>query len=167
MAKERSERFTRGERRTLPAKSLPRVGWREWISLPDLRIPWVKAKVDTGALTSALHAFDIQLVTRRAKRYVRFKVHPIQRNSIITIETEAPLVDLRPVRSSSGHQTVRPVIITDFEVLGQRWPLELTLTGRDDMGFRMLLGRRATRQRFLVDPGRSYAGGKPPKSIIR
>lgn len=167
MAKDDPGRFGRAERRLQSAKALPRIGWREWVSLPALRVPWIKCKVDTGALTSALHAFDIRQTVQRGKRFVRFKVHPIQRNSVLTIETQAPLLDMRPVRSSSGHETVRPVIVTDVEILGQSWPIELTLIGRDDMGFRMLLGRQALRGRFLVDPGRSFAGGKPPKKILR
>jgi hypothetical protein len=167
VAKDEPERFGRVERRTQSAKALERIGWREWVSLPHLRIPWIKAKVDTGALTSALHAFDIHVTSQRGRRFVRFSVHPLQRNSVVTIETQAPLHDMRPVRSSSGHETVRPVIVTEVEILGRPWSIELALIARDDMGFRMLLGRRALRGRFLVDPGRSYAGGAPPKRILR
>ena len=137
------------------------------MSLPQLRIPWIKAKVDTGALTSALHAFDIHVDSRRGKRTVRFKVHPLQRNGTVTVETQAALYDMRPVRSSSGHETIRPVIVTEVEIHGHPWSIELALIGRDDMGFRMLLGRRALRGRFVVDPGRSYAGGKPPQRVLR
>lgn len=140
---------------------LPHIGWREWVALPDLGVRRVKAKVDTGALTSALHAFDIRRFRRGKKRMVRFKIHPYQRDTKRTVEAEAPLADRRMVRSSSGHETLRAVIVTEVEVLGQRWPIELTLVARGDMGFRMLLGRQALRGRFVVDPGRSFEGGRP------
>lgn len=137
------------------------IGWREWLELPDLRLPAIKAKIDTGARSSALHAFDVHLSRRDGIDVVRFKVHPIQRNSVVTVEASSPLVDERAVRSSSGHATLRPVIRTAVQLLGQRWPIELTLTNRDEMGFRMLLGRSSVRRRFLVDPGRSFLAGKP------
>jgi hypothetical protein len=139
------------------------IGWREWVSLPDLHTKGIKAKVDTGARSSALHAYDVEIFTRRGKRMVRFKVHPIQREARPSIEAEAELLELRRVKSSGGHESLRPVILTSIELLGQRWPIELTLASRDAMGFRMLLGREAIRGRMVVDPGRSYYGGKPPK----
>lgn len=142
-------------------KPRPVVGWREWIALPDLGVDWIKAKVDTGARTSALHAYDVRIFERDGQRYARFEIHPIQRDAKTTIEAVAPLVDHRAVRSSSGQEQRRPVILTTVEVLGVRFPIEITLTRRDAMGFRMLLGRRALRRRFHVDPGRSYYGGKP------
>lgn len=136
------------------------VGWREWVALPDLGIKAVKAKVDTGARTSALHAFDVKIVRRGGKRIVKFKVHPIQRNTKKTITAEAPLLEKRSIRSSTGHETLRPVILTPVTVAGQTYAIEVTLTNRDAMGFRMLLGRAAVRGRFVVDPGRSYVGGR-------
>jgi len=139
----------------------PHIGWREWVALPDLGVPHIKAKIDTGARTSALHAFDITIVLRGRRRVVRFTVHPFQRDSRTTVHAEAELVDEREIRSSTGTVTRRPVIETELEILGERHPIELTLVGRDEMGFRMLLGREAMRRRFLVDPGRSYVGGKP------
>jgi hypothetical protein len=142
-------------------KPRPIVGWREWIALPDLHIPDIKAKIDTGARTSALHAYDVSIVEKEDGRYARFKVHPIQRDEITCVEAEAPLVDERRVRSSSGQEEHRPVILTTAVVRGLRFHIEITLTRRDAMGFRMLLGRRALRRRFHVDPGRSYYGGKP------
>ena len=144
------------------AKTRPAIGWREWIELPDLGVTTVKAKVDTGARSSALHAWNVEIERPEAgPAIVHFTVHPFQRSSQRTIRTKAPLVDLRIVRASSGHEEERPVIVTNVALLGKVWPIELTLTRRDAMGFRMLLGRQAVRGRFVVDPGRSYVGGKP------
>jgi hypothetical protein len=141
-------------------KNLPVVGWREWLSLPVIGIPDIKAKVDTGARSSALHAFDVEIFEQDGKEMVRFKVHPFQRDSSRTVEGVAELFDRRAVRSSEGHESMRPVILTAVELLGQQWVIELTLTRRDTMGFRMLLGRQAVRQRFLVEPGRSFLAGR-------
>ncbi len=132
------------------------MGWREWVALPDLGISEVKAKVDTGARSSALHAFDIRPFLANGTQKVRFKVHPFQRNEIDTVETEAEVFDRREVRNSGGKAELRYAILTSIELAGQRWSIELTLTNRDVMGFRMLLGRQAVRGRFFVDPGKSY-----------
>ncbi|MBC6476915.1 MAG: ATP-dependent zinc protease [Hormoscilla sp. GM7CHS1pb] len=137
-------------------KDLPVIGWREWISLPDMGITTIKAKIDTGARSSALHAFDVHKFNRDGKPMVRFKVHPFQRDSHSTIAAEAELFNERYVRNSGGDAELRPAILTAVEILGSRSLIELTLTNRDAMGFRMLLGRQAVRRRFLVDPGRSY-----------
>lgn len=142
-------------------RSKPVIGWREWVALPQLGIGAIKPKIDTGARSSSLHAFDVEEFHRERKRWVRFTVHPIQRTTEVVVIAEAELVDYRNVKSSDGRKSLRPVIITELEVLGQRWPIELTLANRDEMGFRMLLGREAIRGRFLVDAGRSYYGGKP------
>ncbi len=139
------------------------VGWRELVALPDLGITDLKAKIDTGARTSALHAFDIELHRRGGKKLVRFKVHPRQRDASLVVEAEAPLVDERLVRTSGGEQELRPVIATTVELLGQRWPIEISLARRDVMGFRMLLGREALRGRALVDPGHSFVTGRRKK----
>lgn len=139
------------------------VGWREWVGLPDLGIERIKAKVDTGARSSSLHAFDLQEVERDGAKWVRFKVHPVQRSNDRAVQVEAEVLDFRSVRSSSGKATLRPVIVTNIELLGSTWPVELTLANRDAMGFRMLLGRQAFRRRFLVDGGNSYYGGKPKR----
>jgi hypothetical protein len=135
---------------------LPLIGWREWLVLPDLGITAIKAKIDTGARSSALHAFHVQPIERDGQPWVRFQVHPLQRNSDRTLTAEAPLLDEREVRNSGGHAERRPVIQTRVTLNGQHWPIELTLTNRDVMGFRMLLGRQAVRHKFWVDPGRSY-----------
>jgi hypothetical protein len=141
----------------------PVIGWREWVGLSDLSIKRIKAKVDTGARSSSLHAYDLEDFERDGQEFVRFKVHPVQRNSKKVIEAEAKVLEYRSVRSSSGKASLRPVIVTNLTMLGQTWPIELTLANRDDMGFRMLLGREAFRGRFLVDAGQSYYGGKPKR----
>ncbi|MDX1689396.1 MAG: RimK/LysX family protein [Acidimicrobiia bacterium] len=137
------------------------IGWREWVGLPDLGVGAIKAKVDTGARSSALHAWDVEIDRDRA--LVRFTLHPIQRDMRTTVEAEAPLHELRTVRASSGHAETRPVILTPVTLMGRTWPIEVTLTRRDAMGFRMLLGRQAVRRQFVVDPGRSFVAGKPRK----
>ncbi len=139
------------------------IGWREWVRLPDLGIQRVKAKIDTGARSSSLHAFDIEAFQRGRKTFVTFKVHPLQRNSKRTVECEAEVLDFRKVKSSTGHAQERPVIRTSIDVLGETWQIDLTLANRDSMGFRMLLGREAVRGRFLVDAGKSFYAGKPAK----
>lgn len=136
------------------------IGWREWIALPELGIDAIKAKVDTGARSSSLHAFNVEEFRRGGKRFVRFRVHPLQRNPRAFVESESELLEYRRVKSSGGHETLRPVIVTTVELLGQSWSIELTLASRDTMGFRMLLGRQAIQSRFLVDPGRSFRAGR-------
>lgn len=138
------------------------IGWREWVKLPDLGINSIKAKVDTGARSSSLHAYDLHEFERESEKWIRFKVHPVQRNTRDVVQTEAKILEYRSVRSSSGKASRRPVILTHIELLGLSWEVELTLANRDEMGFRMLLGREAFRQRFFVDAGKSYYGGKPP-----
>jgi hypothetical protein len=132
------------------------VGWREWIALPSLGITAIKAKIDTGARSSSLHAFDVESFERDGAPWVRFVVHPLQRDCESSLHAEAPVLEFRHVRSSSGHLTHRPVIRAEVELDNRRWAIELTLASRDEMGFRMLLGREAVRGRFVVDPGRSY-----------
>lgn len=148
-------------------KVRPVIGWREWIAFPELGIDAVKAKIDTGARTSSLHAFDIKAFKRRGKRFVRFKVHPLQRRASETVECTAPVVDQRIIRSSSGHEQMRFVISTVIRINDETWPIELTLTSRDTMGFRMLLGRQAIRGRFLVNPGRSFLFGRRDAKAVR
>jgi hypothetical protein len=144
-----------------PKRRLPVIGWREWVRLPDWGINAIKAKVDTGARSSSLHAVNLRQFERDGATWVRFRVHPVQRKSLRTVEVEAPILETRLIRSSNGKVSRRPVIIANIELLGTTWPVELTLASRDEMGFRMLLGREAIRRRFLVDAGASYYGGKP------
>ncbi len=147
--------------RERPPPERPVIGWREWVKFPELGVDRIKAKIDTGARTSSLHAFGLERFQRDGREMVRFEAHPLQRDTSVRIPVEAELVDRRSVRSSTGTETVRPVIETGVSLLGQRWPIELSLIRRDLMGFRMLLGRQAIRGRFVVDPGRSFLGGKP------
>lgn len=124
--------------------------------LPELGVATIKAKIDTGARTSALHAFDVEEVKHGRKTVVHFKIHPLQRNNHKIIEAKADLYDRRPVKDSGGQVTLRPVILT-YMILGHFIkPIELTLVNRDTMGFRMLLGRQALRPNLLVNPGRSF-----------
>lgn len=143
----------------------PTVGWREWVALPDLGVDAIKAKVDTGARTSALHVTDLERFARDGHPWVRFAVHPVQRSERPVVRAEAPLVERRPVRSSSGHTEHRPVIATTLLVGTACWPIEVTLTRRDAMGFRMLIGREALRRRALIDPGRSYVSRPRPRRV--
>lgn len=143
------------------------IGWREWVALPAFGIPSIKAKVDTGARTSSLHAFDIERFRRRDVEMVRFSIHPEQHSGKHAVTVEAPLVDRRAVKPSSGESELRLVVETEVELLGRRYPVELTLTRRDAMGFRMLLGRQALRGRFVVDPGRSFLNGRRVKGSRR
>lgn len=135
---------------------LPVVGWREYLALPELGIPEVKAKIDTGARSSALHVFELEAFQEDGRMMVRFKVHPNQRDTHRTVLAHAELIDQREVRNSSGSAQLRPVIQTLVELGEFTFPIELTLTNRDKMGFRMLLGRQAVRRRFLVDAGQSF-----------
>jgi hypothetical protein len=138
----------------------PVIGWREWVALPEFGVARIKAKVDTGARSSSLHALDVRLFERDGRQYVRFRIHPLQRSTRTTTEAVAEVIEFRPIKSSTGHITRRPVVLTEVAMMGERWPIELTLASRDEMGFRMLLGREAVRGRFVVDAGGSYYGGK-------
>lgn len=145
------------------ASRRPVIGWREWISLPGLLDLPIKAKIDTGARTSAIHAFHITRIRVDGEPWVEFGVHPVQRQRHPEVRCRARLLDQRMVISSSGHKQLRYVVRTMAAIGDIRWPIELSLTDRDEMGFRMLLGREAVRRRFLVDPAGSFrlSGHKP------
>ena len=154
-------RFVSSPRR----RDRPVLGWREWVTLADWDVAHLKAKVDTGARTSSLHAFDLEWFQQGATPWVRFEIHPWQRSTDDAIVAEAPVVSTRDIKSSSGVVDHRPVVRTTLAIGGHAVDAEITLTLRDEMGFRMLVGREAIRNRFLVDPGVSYLGGRPPKDV--
>lgn len=137
------------------------VGWREWIALPEASVPWIKAKIDTGARTSSLHAFDID----DAGDTVTFWVHPWQDSTADAERVVRTVHDRRVIRSSSGHEEERIVVLMAVELVGRTIDAELTLTNRDSMGFRMLIGREALQQGFVVDPAASFLGGRAPRAI--
>ena len=138
------------------SNNLLTVGWREWITLPELGIQRIKAKIDTGARTSALHTFSLKLLkTNETLPRVCFQIHPIQKDNKTVLICEVNLFDQRTITNSSGHKELRYVIKTDIILGNRRWPIEITLTNRDAMGFRMLLGRTAM-QHFMVNPNQSF-----------
>ncbi len=139
------------------------VGWREWLSLPQIGIDRIKAKVDTGARTSALHTCFVEPYDNGGQKWLRFGVHPLQRRSEPMVVCTAPVVDRRVVADSGGHRQQRWVIATELHFAGLIRTIELTLTERDSMRFRMLLGRTALEGLFLVDPARSYLMGRPAR----
>jgi len=148
-----------GRKRT----QLLQIGWREWVQLPQLTKKPIKVKVDTGAQTSALHATEIRILRRGKKRYVSFRIHPVQRSSLPSKLVKAELVEKRDIRSSLGQLSRRPVIRTVLKVNGIEKEIELTLVNRDLMGFRMLLGRQALRGDFTINPAKSFVLGVPKK----
>ncbi len=141
-------------------RSKTTIGWREWVAFPDLGIAKIKAKIDTGARTSAMHAWNIREFERDGATWVSFDAHPKQRNNREILTCSAPVVDSRGIKSSSGHHEMRYVVRVNVEIAGTTSEIELTLTNRDQMGFRLLLGRTALRGRYVVDPGKSFILGK-------
>ncbi|NQV55601.1 MAG: ATP-dependent zinc protease [Rhodospirillales bacterium] len=137
-----------------------RIGWREWIGFPELGVDRIKAKIDTGARTSVIHAFRVKKLDDEDEPRIEFYLHPVQRKRNPELRCIAPIVGERIVRSSNGEQETRYVIITPMCLGGEIWPVELTLSDRDQMGFRVLAGRAAIRGRCIVDPGSSYLLGR-------
>jgi len=150
-----------------PLHSSTIAGWREWVALPGIGVPWMKAKLDTGARTSALHAFDVEEFSRDGIDHVRFGVHPWQEIDADAVIVELPVHDRRAVRSSSGHVDERVVVLMELVLMDHTMHAEVTLTNRDQMGFRMLVGREALRQGFLVDSDASFLGGRAPRKARR
>ena len=141
------------------------LGWREWVGFPELGIKQIKAKVDTGARTSCLHAFLVEPFDRDGALWVRFDIHPNQRNSSKVISCEAPVMEQRVVRDSGGHEELRYVIETAVSIGDRKHVVEVTLTDRDSMKFRVLLGRTAISGHYAVDPSGSYLRGKRKRKV--
>ncbi|MDH3609847.1 MAG: ATP-dependent zinc protease [Gammaproteobacteria bacterium] len=139
------------------------IGWREWVALPDLKIDQIKCKVDTGAKTSALHAYFIEPLKKSGCEYVRFGMHPVQKNSDTEVICTSKVHDQREITDSGGHREKRYVILTTIKLGQHNWQAEVTLTDRETMLFRMLLGRDAIKNQFIVNPTRSYLIGKKRK----
>ncbi|MCC7442600.1 MAG: ATP-dependent zinc protease [Bdellovibrionales bacterium] len=141
--------------------SAPRViGWREWVALPEWGVPLILAKMDTGARSCTVHATQVRVAGAPGDGgTVRFRLHPWRREPQRAVEVEAPLVDVRRVKSSVGTVTERPVVRTAIFLAGARFEVEVTLVDRASMGYRMLVGRAALRKRFAVDPARSFTAG--------
>jgi hypothetical protein len=149
-------------------KNIPLIfGWREWVGLPELGIAQIKAKVDTGARTSALHAFELRPFTQDGLQRIEFSLHPRQHDLETVLVCQANVVDQRTVMDSGGHKEDRWVISTPVTIGAHQWPIEITLTSRDDMRFRMLIGRTALKARALIDSSKSYVVGKKSRNLIR
>ncbi len=140
-------------------ETLTVLGWREWLSLPDLNIPSIAAKVDTGARSSCLHTFGIEAFHNEGEPWIKFHVHPIQDDNDTVITRECRVHDQREVSDSGGHKELRYVIQTTLTLNNDSWPIEVTLTNRDTMRFRMLLGRTAMNGRCVVNPQASWLLG--------
>ena len=147
------------------ATDLVVIGWREWIGFPGLGISQIKAKVDTGARTSCLHAFLVEPFERDGNLWVRCDIHPHQRDNTRVLSCMAPVMDRRLVRDSGGHEELRYVVETEVAIGERTHTVEVTLTDRDSMKFRVLLGRTAMEGRYIVDPGRSYLRGKRKRIV--
>ena len=139
------------------------IGWREWVSLPEINVDQIKCKVDTGAKTSALHAYFIEPFTKSGIEFVRFGMHPLQKTTDLEVICVSKVSDKRDVTDSGGHRENRYVINTPIKLGSHVWNIDITLTHRDTMLFRMLLGRDAIKNQFFVNPARSYLIGKKKK----
>jgi ribosomal protein S6--L-glutamate ligase len=136
------------------------VGWREWVALPDLQIPAIKTKIDTGAKSSCLHAHNVRAINGAESRLLTFEVTPLREHSSFILQCQAEIVDERQVRSSNGVVSLRPFIRTTLALGGQQWPIEISLADRRKMKFPMLLGREAMQQSLVVLPRKSYVQGR-------
>ncbi len=164
---ERNDELTLESVLKAPKRDKIIIGWREWCALPSLNIPAIKAKIDTGARTSSLHAFDIRTTHTEQKDRVHFSIHPIQGNNKIVVQCHATILDERYVMSSSGHKELRCVISTTVNLGDLSWEIELTLSDRDPLRFRMLLGREALKKNVIINPSRSLSLGRIKKAELR
>ncbi|WP_372748480.1 ATP-dependent zinc protease [Litorivivens sp.] len=142
------------------------IGWREWVELPDLHLGKIKAKIDTGARSSSIHAFDIEPFEKDGEQWVRFAIHPQQHSDDEVVQCEAPIKDYRSITDSGGHKTMRYIIETPFKIGNDTFLAELSLFNRSNMLFRMLVGRTALKGRYLVDPARSYCLSTAPTQDV-
>ena len=140
------------------------AGWREWVGLTGLGVESIKAKLDTGARTSAIHAFDVESYKRDGERRVRFFIHPLQKDDKLAVACDEAVADIRTVSNPGGRREKRYIIRTELSLGGEAWPIELSLTDRDEMGFRLLIGRTAMQGRLLIDPDHSFLLGKEKRS---
>lgn len=159
--KQPNKASSRAKASNRPSKDRITVGWREWVTVPTLGIRWVKAKIDTGARSSAIDAENIREFMNDGAPHVAFTVNPHQRKLLQPVECIAPITDERMVTSSSGHQQRRYFVIIDIQLAGQTWPIEISLAERESLGFRMLLGREALQNRCVVDPAQSFLAELP------
>jgi ribosomal protein S6--L-glutamate ligase len=143
------------------------IGWKEWCALPSLDIPGIKAKIDTGAKTSSLHAYDIEPIQYRGETWVRFSLHPLQRHNEIVIVRKAKVTDQRYVTSSSGHRELRYVINTTLKIGKIVKTIELTLANREKMVFKMLLGRDALTKDFIISPDKQHCQGLVSQLLLK
>jgi hypothetical protein len=150
-----------------PSHSNTLAGWREWVQLPDVGIPWIKAKLDTGAQSSSLHAYDIEEFERDGESWVRFRVRPWQRSTDDQVDVERRVHDRRRVRSSNGRAQERYIVLMQLVVVGREITAEVSLTNRDKMGYRMLIGREALRNGIDVSSSQSFVGEKAPRRVRR
>ncbi len=141
------------------------IGWREWVELPELSLGKIKAKIDTGARSSSIHAYDIEEFTRDDATWVRFTIHPDQHSDERVVGCEARVKDYRSITDSGGHKSMRYIVETEFRIGNDSFLAELSLFNRSSMLFRMLIGRTALKGRYVVDPARSYCLSTPPEVI--
>ena len=141
-------------------KSRRAAGWREWVGLTGLGVGEIKAKLDTGARTSAIHAFGVESYRRDGELRVRFRIHPLQKDDSVAVDCDAAVADMRWVNNPGRRREKRYIIRTELSLGGEAWPIDLSLTDRDEMGFRLLIGRTAMHGRLLVDPEHSFLLGK-------
>jgi hypothetical protein len=140
------------------------AGWREWVGLTGLGVESIKAKLDTGARTSAIHAFDVESYRRDGDLRVRFFIHPLQKDDTLKVACDEKVADIRTVGNPGGRREKRFIIRTGLRLGDEAWPVDLSLTDRDEMGFRLLIGRTAMHGRLLVDPDHSFRLGKNKRS---